>query len=86
MPKNLEKPTKMSKKPLKNIKIKRITGNKPSQISKNRQKCVKTWKKPSKISKNCQKCEKKEKRSQKYRKMVRKSKTLKETIENVEKP
>ena len=61
IPRNLEKTKKMSKKPLKNIKIKRITGNKPSQISKNRQIFQKTWKKPSKISKNCQKYQKKKK-------------------------
>ena len=32
---------KMSEKTVKNIKIKRITGNKHSQISKNCQKCKK---------------------------------------------
>ena len=55
--------TKMSKKPLKNIKIKRITANEHTQISKNRQKCQKTWKKPSKTSKNVPKRRKTGKKS-----------------------
>ena len=48
----MEKPEKNFKKPVNNNKIKRITGNKHSQISKNGQKCQKTWKTPSKTSKN----------------------------------
>ena len=55
--------TKMSKKTVKNNKIKRITGNKHSQISKNRQNCQKTWKKPSKTSKNFPKRQKTGKKS-----------------------
>ena len=35
---NVEKTNKYVKKAVRNIKIKRKTGNKPSQISKNRQK------------------------------------------------
>ena len=42
MSKNVEKQDKNAKKPVKNNKIKRITGNKHSQISKNRQNCQKT--------------------------------------------
>ena len=61
MSKNVEKTDKNVKKTGKKLKIKRIPGQKPPQISKNRKKCQKTWKKPSKISKNCQKCQKKEK-------------------------
>ena len=57
----MEKTDKNVKKTGKKLKIKRITGQKPSKISKNRQKCQKTWKKASKISKNCQKCKKKKK-------------------------
>ena len=52
--------TKMSKKTVKNNKIKRITGNKHSQISK---KCQKTLKKPSKTSKNFPKRRKSGKKS-----------------------
>ena len=63
--------TRMSKNPVKNIKIKRITGNKPSQISKNRQKCQKTLKKASKTSKNSQKCQKNGKNDQKYAKIFK---------------
>ena len=42
MSKNVEKTDKNVKKNGKKLKIKRITGQKPSQISKNRQKCQKT--------------------------------------------
>ena len=52
MSKNVEKTDKNAYKTGKKIKIKRVTGNKHSQISKNGQKCQKTWKTPSKTSKN----------------------------------
>ena len=43
--KNVEKTDKNVKKTAKKLKIKRITGQKPSQKSKNRQKCQNTRKK-----------------------------------------
>ena len=57
MSKNLEKPTKMSKKTLKNIKIKRITNHfqKPGKILKNVEKAVKNIEKSTKMSKNVEK-------------------------------
>ena len=42
MSKNVEKTDKYVKKTGKKLKIKGITGKKPSQKSKNRQKCLKT--------------------------------------------
>ena len=68
----MEKNKKYVKKAVRNIKIKRITGNKPSQISKNHQKCqkkpVENRQKHRKIFKNVKKHEK---TSQKYRKIVK---------------
>ena len=68
----MEKNNKYVKKAVRNIKIKRITGNTPSQISKNHQKCqkkpVKNRQKHRKIFKNVKKHEK---TSQKYRQIVK---------------
>ena len=54
----MEKTNKYVKKAVRNIKIKRKTGNKPSQISKNRQKCQKKPVENQKTSKNFQKFQK----------------------------
>ena len=74
----MEKTNKYVKKAVRNIKIKRKTGNKPSQISKNRQKCkkkpVENRQKHRKIFKNVKKPEK---TSPKYRKIVKNIKKLK---------
>ena len=65
-----KKPTKILKKNGKKLKIKRITGQKPSKISKNRQKYQKTLTNPSKKSKNRQKHRKILKNPQKCRKTI----------------
>ena len=82
----MEKINKYVKKAVRNTKIKRKTGNKPSQISKNRQKCqkrpVENCQKHRKFFKNVKKAEK---TSPKYRKIVKNVEKLKKTIKNVEK-
>ena len=74
----LKKNNKYVKKAVRNIKIKRITGNKPSQISKNHQKCQKkpleNRQQHRKIVKNVKKHEK---TSPKYRKIVKNIEKLK---------
>ena len=73
----MEKTNKYVKKAVRNIKIKRKTGNKPSQISKNHEKCqkkpVENRQKYRKIVKNVKK---QEKTSQKYRQIVKNIKKL----------
>ena len=75
----MEKTNKYVKKAVRNIKIKRKTGNKPSQISKNRQKCkkkpvenrqkrLKNIEKSSITSKNFKKPSKMSKNNQKFQK------------------
>ena len=74
----MEKTNKYVRKEVININIKRKTGNKPLQISKNRQKCkikpVENRQKHRKIFKNVKKPEK---TSPKYRKIVKNIKKLK---------
>ena len=65
----MEKTKKYVKKAERNIKIKRITGNKPSQISKNRKKCQK---KPVE-------------NRQKHRKIFKNVKKPKKRLQNIEK-
>ena len=73
----MEKTNKYVKKAVRNIKIKRKTGNKPSQISKNHEKCqkkpVENRQKYRKIFKNVKK---QEKTSQKYRKIIKNTEKL----------
>ena len=73
----MEKTNKYVKKAVRNIKIKRKTGNKPSQISKNRKKCQK---KPvenrQKYRKTVKNVKKQEKTSQKYRKIIKNTEKL----------
>ena len=73
----MEKTNKYVKKAVRNIKIKRKTGNKPSQISKNhenvKKKPVENRQKHRKIVKNVKKPEK---TSPKYRKIVKNIKKL----------
>ena len=82
----MEKTNKYVKKPVRNIKIKRKPGNKPSQISKNRQKCqkkpVENRQKYRKIFKNVKKPEK---TSPKYRKIVKNIKKLKKNYQKCRK-
>ena len=74
----MEKTNKYVKEAVRNIKIKRKTGNKASPISKNRPKCkkkpVENRQKHRKIFKNVKK---QEKTSPKYRKIVKNIKKLK---------
>ena len=73
----MEKTNKYVKKAVRNIKIKRKTGNKPSQISKNHEKCkkkpVENRQKYRKIVKNVKK---QEKTSPKYRKIIKNTEKL----------
>ena len=73
----MEKTNKYVKKAVRNIKIKRKTDNKPSQISKNHEKCkkkpVENRQKHRKVVKNVKKPEK---TSPKYRKIVKNIKKL----------
>ena len=73
----MEKTNKYVKEAVRNIKIKRKTGNKPSQISKNHEKCkkkpVENRHKYRKIVKNVKK---QEKTSQKYRKIIKNTEKL----------
>ena len=79
----MEKTNKYVKKAVRIIKIKRKTGNKPSQISKNRQKCkkkpVENRQKHRKIFKNFKKPEK---TSPKCRKIVKNNEKLKKNHQN----
>ena len=65
----MEKTDKNVKKTGKKLKIKRVTGNKPSQISKNRQ----NVKKPGKNNQNIEKLPKMSKKRKKGLKTIEKS-------------
>ena len=73
----MEKTNKYVKKAERNIKIKRKTGNKPSQISKNRKKCQKKLvENRQKYRKIVKSVKKQEKTSQKYRKIIKNTEKL----------